>query len=193
MSETEAKKLQELDKILSESPELKNMSMEEIIGMLNLSEEDNNMLKSQIADIMKSGSINSMNQDLSKQFPGIDPVIQNIMKEMEKEFDKTPGLRSEFQSWMNMIQRELGPNLEKADGMTEEEINRISLPPPRLREVMDRLIPDPNTFNTMNFGDGMNLDMGQNNGGMRIEFNKKFEEKDENGQPITVEEIRVKK
>ena len=97
MSETEAKKLQELDKILSESPELKNMSMEEIIGMLNLSEEDNNMLKSQIADIMKSGSINSMNQDLSKQFPGIDPVIQNIMKEMEKEFDKTPGLRSEFQ------------------------------------------------------------------------------------------------
>ena len=65
------------------------------------------------------------------------------MKEMEKEFDKTPGLRSEFQSWMNMIQRELGPNLEKADGMTEEEINRISLPPPRLREVMDRLIPDP--------------------------------------------------
>ena len=40
LSENETKKLEELDKILSENPELKNMSMDEIIGMLNLSETD---------------------------------------------------------------------------------------------------------------------------------------------------------
>lgn len=192
MSETEAKKLQELDKILSESPELKNMSMEEIIGMLNLSEEDNNQLKSQIADVMNSGDINSINQDLSKQFPGIDPALQNIMNEMEKEFNKTPGLRSEFQSWMNMIQRELGPNLEKADSMTEEEINRISLPPPRLREVMDRLIPDTNMFNTMNLDEGISFNLG-GNGGTKVDINKTVEEKDEAGHPIAIEEIPITK
>lgn len=182
LSETEAEKLKELDKILSESPELKNMSMEEIIGMLNLSEDDKKQLRSQVEDVLKAGNINSMNQDLSKQFPALDPALQNIMNELEKEFDKTPGLRSEFQAWMNMIQRELGPNLEKTEGMTEEEINRISMPPPRLRAVMDRLIPDTEKFNTMNLDEGMNIELG-----------RQFDGKDKNGEPITIEEIKMKK
>ena len=51
LSENETKKLEELDKILSENPELKNMSMDEIIGMLNLSETDKSQLRKQVNDI----------------------------------------------------------------------------------------------------------------------------------------------
>ena len=186
LSENETKKLEELDKILSENPDLKSMSMDEIIGMLNLSEDDKSQLRKQVNDIMASGDIDLKSQDLSKAFPAMDSEMQKIMDSMEAEFAKTPGLREEFQTWMNGIQEKLGPNLEKLETMTEEEVNRLSLPPPRLRAVMDRLIPDTDKFNTLNLDKGMNLGPG------KIEFTDESI-KDEDGKPIEVKEIKFRK
>ena len=82
LSTTEAKKLQELDKILSESPDLKNLSMDEIIGMLNISEDDKKQLASQVNDILKSGDLDMKDAELRKKFPAMDPTIENIMNDL---------------------------------------------------------------------------------------------------------------
>ena len=182
LSETEAEKLKELDRILSESPELKNLTMDDIIGMLNLTDDDKNQLKSQVDEVMKSGNIDLKNEELAKQFPNLDPTMDGIMKSMEAEFDKTPGLRDEFTNWINSVQEKLGQNFENMEKMTEEEINSISLPPPRLREVMDKYIPDMNKMNTLNLDEGMNMNFGM---GDQIT--------DEDGKPIEVEEIHIGK
>ena len=187
LTENETKKLEELDKILLENPDLKNMSMDDLIGMLNLSEDDKKQLQKQVNDIMTSGNIDLKNQDLSKAFPAMDSEMQGIMDKMEAEFASTPGLREEFQSWMSGIQEKLGPNLEKIESMTEEEVNKLSLPPPRLRAVMDRLIPDTDKFNTLNLDRGMNL--GPEG---KIEFATE-PTKDEDGEPIEVKEIKFRK
>lgn len=167
--------MKELDRMLSESPELKNMSMEEIIGMLNLSDEDKKQLQAQVAEIMKSGDIDLKSQELSKNFPAVDPAMENIMKEIELEFAKNPGIREEFQTWMSGVQQALGTNLEKMSSMSEEEVDKIAMPPPRLRAVMDRLIPDTDKMNTLNLDEGMKMDVG------------------EDGEPIEVEEIPIRK
>lgn len=177
----EAEKLKELDRILSESPELKNLTMDEIIGMLNLSEDDKNQLKSQVDEVMRSGNIDLKNDDLSKQFPNFEPAMNGIMKDMEAEFDKTPGLRDEFMEWINSVQQKLGPNFENMEKMSEEEINSISLPPPRLRAVMDKFIPDMDKFNNLNLDEGMQINLGD----------EKMVDKD--GEPIEVEEIQLGK
>lgn len=181
LSQTEAEKLKELDRILSESPELKNLTMDEIIGMLNLSEDDKNQLKSQVDEVMRSGNIDLKNDDLSKQFPNFEPTMNGIMKDMEAEFDKTPGLRDEFMEWINSVQQKLGPNFENMEKMSEEEINSISLPPPRLRAVMDKFIPDMDKFNNLNLDEGMQINFGD----------EKMVDKD--GEPIEVEEIQLGK
>ena len=125
LSTTEAKKLQELDKILSESPDLKNLSMDEIIGMLNISEEDKKQLASQVNDILKSGDLDMKDAELRKKFPAMDPTIENIMNDLEKEFANAPGVREEFQNWIASTQQKLGMNLEKMENMTTEEIARL--------------------------------------------------------------------
>ena len=86
----------------------------------------------------------------------------------------------EFENWINSVQEKLGKNFEKMEKMSEEEINSISLPPPRLREVMDRFIPDMDKMNTMNLDEGMNLNLGLGD-----------QTTDEDGKPIEVEEIHI--
>ena len=108
LSTTEAKKLEELDKLLNESPELKNLSMDEIIGMLNISEDDKKQLASQVDDILKSGDLNMKDKDIREKFPAMDPTIEAMMSNLEKEFDKVPGVREEFQNWINATQQQLG-------------------------------------------------------------------------------------
>ena len=186
LSTTEAKKLQELDKILSESPDLKNLSMDEIIGMLNISEEDKKQLASQVNDILKSGDLDMKDAELRKKFPAMDPTIENIMNDLEKEFANAPGVREEFQNWIASTQQKLGMNLEKMENMTTEEIDSLALPPPRVKEILDRIIPDTDKFNSLNLDEGMNLNM---------DFGGKGEEKkeEEDGdEPIEVEEIKIR-
>lgn len=79
-----------MDKILSESPDLKNLSMDEIISMLNISEEDKKQLASQVNDILKSGDLDMKDAELRKKFPAMDPTIENIMNDLEKEFAMPP-------------------------------------------------------------------------------------------------------
>lgn len=187
LSTTEAKKLQELDKLLSESPELKNMSMDEIIGMLNLSEDDKKQLASQVNDILKSGDLDMKDAELRKKFPAMDPSIERIMNDLEKEFDMAPGVREEFQSWIASTQQKLGVNLEKMEHMTSEEIDSLALPPPRVKEILDRIIPDTDKFNSLNLDEGMNLNMDI--GGKGVE---KKEEEEDGDEPIEVEEIKIR-
>ena len=150
MNEKEAAKLQELDKILTENPDLKNMTVEDLIGMLNLSEEDKNKLNEQVQEILHSTDLNSQSDLLNKQFPGIDPAMDEMMRNIQMEFAKTPGLQEEFTTWINGVQAQLGNDLEKINTMSEEEVNKISLPPPRLRAVLDKYIPDTDKYNTLN-------------------------------------------
>ena len=177
LSTTEAKKLQELDKILSESPDLKNLSMDEIIGMLNISEEDKKQLASQVNDILKSGDLDMKDAELRKKFPAMDPTIENIMNDLEKEFANAPGVREEFQNWIASTQQKLGMNLEKMENMTTEEIDSLALPPPRVKEILDRIIPDTDKFNSLNLDEGMNLNM---------DFGGKGEEKKEEEEEIKI-------
>lgn len=187
LSTTEAKKLQELDKILSESPDLKNLSMDEIIGMLNISEEDKKQLASQVNDILKSGDLDMKDAELRKKFPAMDPTIENIMNDLEKEFANAPGVREEFQNWIASTQQKLGMNLEKMENMTTEEIDSLALPPPRVKEILDRIIPDTDKFNSLNLDEGMNLDMDFGGKG-----EEKKEEEEDGDEPIEVEEIKIR-
>ena len=187
LSTTEAKKLQELDKILSESPDLKNLSMDEIIGMLNISEEDKKQLASQVNDILKSGDLNMKDAELRKKFPAMDPTIENIMNDLEKEFANAPGVREEFQNWIASTQQKLGMNLEKMENMTTEEIDSLALPPPRVKEILDRIIPDTDKFNSLNLDEGMNLNMDFGGKG-----EEKKEEEEDGDEPIEVEEIKIR-
>ena len=186
LSTTEAKKLQELDKILSESPDLKNLSMDEIIGMLNISEEDKKQLASQVNDILKSGDLDMKDAELRKKFPAMDPTIENIMNDLEKEFANAPGVREEFQNWIASTQQKLGMNLEKMENMTTEEIDSLALPPPRVKEILDRIIPDTDKFNSLNLDEGMNLNMDFGGKG------EKKEEEEDGDEPIEVEEIKIR-
>lgn len=187
LSTTEAKKLQELDKILSESPDLKNLSMDEIIGMLNISEEDKKQLASQVNDILKSGDLDMKDAELRKKFPAMDPTIENIMNDLEKEFANAPGVREEFQNWIASTQQKLGMNLEKMENMTTEEIESLALPPPRVKEILDRIIPDTDKFNSLNLDEGMNLNMDFGGKG-----EEKKEEEEDGDEPIEVEEIKIR-
>lgn len=187
LSTTEAKKLQELDKILSESPDLKNLSMDEIIGMLNISEEDKKQLASQVNDILKSGDLDMKDAELRKKFPAMDPTIENIMNDLEKEFANAPGVREEFQNWIASTQQKLGMNLEKMENMTTEEIDSLALPPPRVKEILDRIIPDTDKFNSLNLDEGMNLNMDFGGKG-----EEKKEEEEDGDEPIEVEEIKIR-
>lgn len=187
LSTTEAKKLQELDKILSESPDLKNLSMDEIIGMLNISEEDKKQLASQVNDILKSGDLDMKDAELRKKFPAMDPTIENIMNDLEKEFANAPGVREEFQNWIASTQQKLGINLEKMENMTTEEIDSLALPPPRVKEILDRIIPDTDKFNSLNLDEGMNLNMDFGGKG-----EEKKEEEEDGDEPIEVEEIKIR-
>lgn len=187
LSATEAKKLQELDKILSESPDLKNLSMDEIIGMLNISEEDKKQLASQVNDILKSGDLDMKDAELRKKFPAMDPTIENIMNDLEKEFANAPGVREEFQNWIASTQQKLGMNLEKMENMTTEEIDSLALPPPRVKEILDRIIPDTDKFNSLNLDEGMNLNMDFGGKG-----EEKKEEEEDGDEPIEVEEIKIR-
>lgn len=187
LSTTEAKKLQELDKLLSESPELKNMSMDEIIGMLNLSEDDKKQLSSQVNDILKSGDLDMKDAELRKKFPAMDPSIERIMNDLEKEFQSAPGVREEFQNWIASTQQKLGVNLEKMEHMTSEEIDSLALPPPRVKEILDRIIPDTDKFNALNLDEGMNLSMDFGGKG-----DEKKEEEEDGDEPIEVEEIKIR-
>ena len=187
LSTTEAKKLQELDKILSESPDLKNLSMDEIIGMLNISEEDKKQLASQVNDILKSGDLDMKDAELRKKFPAMDPTIENIMNDLEKEFATAPGVREEFQNWIASTQQKLGMNLEKMENMTTEEIDSLALPPPRVKEILDRIIPDTDKFNSLNLDEGMNLNMDFGGKG-----EEKKEEEEDGDEPIEVEEIKIR-
>lgn len=187
LSTTEAKKLQELDKILSESPDLKNLSMDEIIGMLNISEDDKKQLASQVNDILKSGDLDMKDAELRKKFPAMDPTIENIMNDLEKEFANAPGVREEFQNWIASTQQKLGMNLEKMENMTTEEIDSLALPPPRVKEILDRIIPDTDKFNSLNLDEGMNLNMDFGGKG-----EEKKEEEEDGDEPIEVEEIKIR-
>lgn len=187
LSTTEAKKLQELDKLLSESPELKNMSMDEIIGMLNLSEDDKKQLSSQVNDILQSGDLDMKDAELRKKFPAMDPSIERIMNDLEKEFQSAPGVREEFQNWIASTQQKLGVNLEKMEHMTSEEIDSLALPPPRVKEILDRIIPDTDKFNALNLDEGMNLSMDFGGKG-----DEKKEEEEDGDEPIEVEEIKIR-
>lgn len=187
LSTTEAKKLQELDKILSESPDLKNLSMDEIIGMLNISEEDKKQLASQVNDILKSGDLDMKDAELRKKFPAMDPTIENIMNDLEKEFANAPGVREEFQNWIASTQQKLGMNLEKMENMTTEEIDSLALPPPRVKEILDRIIPDTDKFNSLNLDEGMSLNMDFGGKG-----EEKKEEEEDGDEPIEVEEIKIR-
>lgn len=187
LSTTEAKKLQELDKILSESPDLKNLSMDEIIGMLNISEDDKKQLASQVNDILKSGDLDMKDAELRKKFPAMDPTIENIMNDLEKEFANAPGVREEFQNWIASTQQKLGMNLEKMENMTTEEIDSLALPPPRVKEILDRIIPDTDKFNSLNLDEGMNLNMDFDGKG-----EEKKEEEEDGDEPIEVEEIKIR-
>ena len=187
LSTTEAKKLQELDKILSESPDLKNLSMDEIIGMLSISEEDKKQLASQVNDILKSGDLDMKDAELRKKFPAMDPTIENIMNDLEKEFANAPGVREEFQNWIASTQQKLGMNLEKMENMTTEEIDSLALPPPRVKEILDRIIPDTDKFNSLNLDEGMNLNMDFGGKG-----EEKKEEEEDGDEPIEVEEIKIR-
>lgn len=187
LSTTEAKKLQELDKILSESPDLKNLSMDEIIGMLNISEDDKKQLASQVNDILKSGDLDMKDAELRKKFPAMDPTIENIMNDLEKEFANAPGVREEFQNWIASTQQKLGMNLEKMENMTTEEIDSLALPPPRVKEILDRIIPDTDKFNSLNLDEGMSLNMDFGGKG-----EEKKEEEEDGDEPIEVEEIKIR-
>ena len=182
MNEKEAAKLQELDKILTENPDLKNMTVEDLIGMLNLSEEDKNKLNEQVQEILHSTDLNSQSDLLNKQFPGIDPAMDDMMRNIQMEFAKTPGLQEEFTTWINGVQAQLGNDLEKINTMSEEEVNKISLPPPRLRAVLDKYIPDTDKYNTLNLDKGMAFEFGTK---------EDLKEDEEEGEPIEIEEIKM--
>ena len=182
MNEKEAAKLQELDKILTENPDLKNMTVEDLIGMLNLSEEDKNKLNEQVQEILHSTDLNSQSDLLNKQFPGIDPAMDEMMRNIQIEFAKTPGLQEEFTTWINGVQAQLGNDLEKINTMSEEEVNKISLPPPRLRAVLDKYIPDTDKYNTLNLDKGMAFEFGTK---------EDLKEDEEEGKPIEIEEIKM--
>lgn len=182
MNEKEAAKLQELDKILTENPDLKNMTVEDLIGMLNLSEEDKNKLNEQVQEILHSTDLNSQSDLLNKQFPGIDPAMDEMMRNIQMEFAKTPGLQEEFTTWINGVQAQLGNDLEKINTMSEEEVNKISLPPPRLRAVLDKYIPDTDKYNTLNLDKGMTFEFGTK---------EDLKEDEEEGKPIEIEEIKM--
>lgn len=180
MTTKEADKLKELDKIFTENPDLKDMSVEELVGMLNLSEEDKKNLNQQVQTILQSGDINAQNESLNKQFPAIDPAMNDMMNKIQEEFAQTPGLQEEFTSWMKSVQEKLGPNLDNINTMSEEEVNQISLPPPRLRAVFDKYIPDMDKFNDLSLDDGMEL-------GTEADKTEDTEE----GEPIEIEEIKL--
>ena len=182
MNEKEAAKLQELDKILTENPDLKNMTVEDLIGMLNLSEEDKNKLNEQVQEILHSTDLNSQSDLLNKQFPGIDPAMDEMMRNIQMEFAKTPGLQEEFTTWINGVQAQLGNDLEKINTMSEEEVNKISLPPPRLRAVLDKYIPDTDKYNTLNLDKGMTFEFGTK---------EDLKEDEEEGETIEIEEIKM--
>lgn len=181
MTEKEADKLKELDKIFTENPELRDMTVEDLIGMLNLSEEDKSNLNTQVHDILGSGDLGTQNENLNKHFPQLDPAMDEMMKNIQKEFEQEPGLQEEFTKWIQGVQEHLGPDLDKINTMSEDEVNQISLPPPRLRAVLDKYIPDTDKYNTLDVGDDLTFELGT----------KEDMEEGEDGEPIEIEEIKM--
>ena len=104
------------------------------------------------------------------------------MKNIQMEFEKTPGLQEEFNEWIKGVQEKLGPDLDKINSMSEDEVDDISLPPPRLRAVLDKYIPDTDKYNNMDLDKGMTFELGT-----RDDVGE-----DEEGEPIEIEEIKMR-
>ena len=154
--------------------------------MLNISEDDKKQLASQVDDILKSGDLNMKDKDIREKFPAMDPTIEAMMSNLEKEFDKVPGVREEFQNWINATQQQLGANLEMMEKLSPEEIDKLALPPPRVKEILDRIIPDTDKFNSLKLDEGMDMSMDFGVKG------KEDEPDDDDGEPIEVEEIKIR-
>ena len=63
----------------------------------------------------------------------------------------------------------------------------LALPPPRVKEILDRIIPDTDKFNSLNLDEGMNLNMDFGGKG-----EEKKEEEEDGDEPIEVEEIKIR-
>ena len=142
ISDEETKKLKELDHILTESPELKNMSMDEIIEMLNISEDDKKLLTEQVNQIISNDKMPMTEEEIHKEFPGIEKESVEVIKALDDEISKNPTFRRDFLTWTQQVQQSLGPNMEKLKTLGEEELTRITTPPDDLRAVLDRIMPN---------------------------------------------------
>lgn len=175
VSEEETKKLKELDHILSESPELKNMSMDEIIGMLNISEDDKKSLTEQVNQIISNEKLPMSEEDIQKEFPGIEKESVEVIKALDDEISKNPDFRRDFFAWTQQVQQSLGPNMEKLKTLGEDELARIATPPDDLRAVLDRIMP-----NVEGIESAMRMDA------------KDIWKDEESGEDVEIEEIKIK-
>lgn len=175
VSEEETKKLKELDHILSESPELKNMSMDEIIGMLNISEDDKKSLTEQVNQIISNEKMPMSDEEIHKEFPGIEKESVEVIKALDEEISKNPDFRRDFFAWTQQVQQSLGPNMEKLKTLGEDELARIATPPDDLRVVLDRIMP-----NVEGIESAMRMDA------------KDIWKDEETGEDVEVEEIKIK-
>ena len=175
MSEKEIQKLKELNHILSESPELKNLPMEEIIGMLNISEEDKLDLTSQVSKIINNEKAPISEEELRKEFPGLEKESMEVMKALDAECSKNPTFRTSFLAWTQQVQQALGPDMGKVEALNEMELTRITTPPPEVREVLDRIMPDISNLGTM----------------MQMDSDDVWKD-DDTKEPVEIEEIKIK-
>lgn len=175
MSEKEVQKLQDLNHILSESPELRNLPMEEIIGMLNISEEDKLDLTNQVNKIIDNEKAPISEEELRKEFPGLEKESMEMMKALDAECSKNPAFRTNFLAWTQRVQQALGTDMEKVETLDEMELARVTTPPPEVREVLDRIMPDISNLGAMT---QMNSD--------------DIWKDDDDKEPVEIEEIKIK-
>lgn len=175
VSEEETEKLRELDHILSESPELKNMSMDEIIGMLNISDDEKKLLTEQVNQIISNDKAPMSEEEIHKEFPGIEKESMEVIKALDEEISKNPTFRHDFFAWTQQVQQSLGPNMENLKTLGEDELARIATPPDDLRAVLDRIMPNM---------EGIESAMRMNE--------KDIWKDDESNEDVEIEEIKIK-
>ena len=110
-----------------------------------------------------------LQEEHSQEFKTFDDAMDLIQKYFTENEDNQD---------INM----LGLYTELINTMSEEEVNKISLPPPRLRAVLDKYIPDTDKYNTLNLDKGMAFEFGRK---------EDLKEDEEEGEPIEIEEIKM--
>lgn len=150
LEEDEMKVMREMNQLLSSNPKYKNLSPEELIDALNLTEEDKDAVQKGLKQMLNSAEEELSKVDMREMFPDLESSYDDLLSSIYSAVKSDPTLHQDLRSWMNSVKAKLGDDMKGMEGLSDEEFAEIALPPERLRKAMHQYTATSNRLGDLN-------------------------------------------